>query len=376
MKKILEAIQTSLTHLSALDQTFQNATILTNPEVARYRKVLQDFNDLLDQQIPVHDELYKEKGRQMILADVLEYAFLSRGANLLSDNQNKSHFIKLILIFVNLLMSYEDMTSEVALRKYFLANLASDLPQVANETNYNNLNTYGSFVGMPKTAANGNGNNNPTASKYFDTLLPKTAGGLWHELLVYIFMLRRNAGYIIPLLLHQRLFGRDDHLVPPDFLIIKNQKIFGIEVGAGKELQSSSFALKTTIPTVSVDTINSRTTDRCPICHKWIHFCDVVINNYSNMNFDLPEKPELRCIDNCSKFSNDEIYSGKCSESKYMRNSTKSIKHVYTNAYHYHYACVLKSLAPLERDELIAQQDKVALKTHYPYYSGIDELLD
>ena len=108
--------------------------------------------------------------------------------------------------------------------------------------------------------------------------------------------LRNDIGYIVPLLLNQRLLGKNDNLVPPDFLIISHDKrIYGVEVGRKKEIQSGSFSLKTAIPTASIDTENSRSSDRCPICKRWIPFCDFVINNYSNFDFKI-EKIESRCL--------------------------------------------------------------------------------
>ncbi len=43
---------------------------------------------------------------------------------------------------------------------------------------------------------------------------------------------------------------------------------------------------------------------------------------------------------------------------------------------HYHYKCVLDNLDTAIRTELVDAQDSVALKTHYPYYSGLEELID
>lgn len=371
MNKLLDALQLSISHLSVLDTTLEKANKATNPCAQRYKANLQEFNRLLDENIAIHQTLYNDDKRQMILADVLEYALLSRGANLLTDKESKSHYIKVILVFVNLLMSYEDMTSEVKLRKLFLRNLAKKIPQIGIEEHFDKLNAHTGMVGIKNTATEGA---NKITNKYFDTLLPKTAGGLWHELLVYIFMLRRDAGYIIPLLLHQRLIGLDSHLVPPDFLVIKDKHIFGVEVGSGKELQSSGFTLKTAIPTVSVNTIDSRTSDRCPICHKWIHFCDFVIGKFSNLDEQPLSKPEIKCIgkaegEGCTKFTKEEIYEGKCPASKYARYPTKLIAHKFTDGLHYHYACVLKHLSVKGKKLLISQKDKTAIKTHYPYYS-------
>ena len=92
---------------------------------------------------------------------------------------------------------------------------------------------------------------------------------------MYVFLIRTDIGYVIPLLLSQRLIGRKGSLIPPDFLVITYDKnLYGIEVGIKKEIQSGSFSLQSNIPTATIDTINSRSSDRCPICKRWIPFCE------------------------------------------------------------------------------------------------------
>ena len=207
-------------------------------------------------------------------------------------------------------------------------------------------------------------------------MLPKTAGGLWHELLVYVFLLRSNIGYIIPLLLSQRLLGFERNIIPPDFLIITYDKnLYGVEVGTKKEIQSGSFSLQTNIPTATIDTINSRT-DRCPICKRWIPFCEFVINNYSNFDMKITES-EIRCLEECNVYPKEDIAAGKCPYTKYSRNKAPTLsyaRHDYTNGLHYHYRCVLENVEEEVKKEIVSAKDSIALKTHYPYYSGLEEL--
>ena len=205
--------------------------------------------------------------------------------------------------------------------------------------------------------------------------MPKTAGGLWHELLVYIFLLRNDLGVIVPLLLTQKFIGLSTVVVPPDFLIIsKNKDIYGIEVGIKKEIQSGSFSLQTNIPTATIDTINSRVSDRCPICKKWITFCDKIIEDYSNVNLELGKNAKVKCLEYCTIFSEDEILNGFCPHAKYSRKATRAINHEFTTGKHYHYTCVLKSLDENQRNALIGQRDLVAILAHFPYYSGLETL--
>ena len=56
---------------------------------------------------------------------------------------------------------------------------------------------------------------------WFDSLFPKNIG-LWGELLVYAYLLRKKIGFVFPLLLTQYLISGnyDNILKVPDFLII------------------------------------------------------------------------------------------------------------------------------------------------------------
>jgi hypothetical protein len=171
----------------------------------------------------------------------------------------------------------------------------------------------------------------------------------------------------------------DDHIVPPDFLIITSDKrIYGVEVGTKKEIQSGSFSLKTAIPTATIDTENSRTSDRCPICKRWIPFCPFVIETYSDLDKVIGKQEEVRCLKECTKYNPSEITMGKCHYTKYSRKQKKTLPfthHVYATGHHYHYTCVLSKLSEDMREIVIEAEDSIALKTHYPYYSGLEVLI-
>jgi len=311
----------------------------------------------------------------MILADLIEYIFLGRGYYSIKKIEEKSTFIKAILYFVNLLMIYDSITVEKELREKVLELLGKDIPEIKEEKYYTRLKEFKGYVGLKK----GESDASKELDKYFDTLLPKTAGGLWHELLAYIFLLRNDVGYIVPLLLSQRLLSLEEHVVPPDFLIITYDKqVYGVEVGTKKEIQSGSFSLQTGIPTVTLDTENSRNSDRCPICKKWILFCPYVIKKYSDLNTEPPEKIEVKCLEECNQYSQEDIAAGKCPYTKYSRSKASTLEythHEYADGKHYHYQCVLKKVGPEMREKIINARDKTALKTHYPYYSGLDWLI-
>ena len=376
MLKSYENLIKSVEHLKVLNATFLEIRDFTDKKDydLYVENSLKLTTTLSLPEIELHTQLYNQESRQMILADIIEYILLSRGLFSITDGTNSSEkkkekkklFIKTILYFVNLLMIYESMTVDEKLRKKYLENLAEAIPEIKKEELYDKLLNFKGNVGLPDT--------DKELNKYFDKLLPKTAGGLWHELLVYVFLLRKNLGYIIPLVLEQKFLSGSDILVPPDFLLItKDKNIYGIEVGRKKEIQSGAFSLKSNIPTASIDTENSRNSDRCPICRKWILFCPVVIDNFSDVDKEI-QKTEIKCCEGCTKFKEDEILNGICPYSKYSRGETKKINHKFTDGLHYHYQCVLASLSEKDKKILIELKDNTAIKTHHPYYSGLEAL--
>jgi hypothetical protein len=377
MKDIFKKLGLSLKHVSILHSFFSNADNFKRDEARdcdNYKKNNRRLKGILSE-LKLENELYSGRGRQMILSDLLEYVFIGRGYYALRSKQDKELFVKAILYFVNMLMCYEALTVSNGLRKRFLKKLGGSIKEVTTEELFKELSGFNGTIGLPSAISDAA----PKLNRYFDTFLPKTAGGLWHELMVYIFLLRNNVGHIIPLLLSQRLMGRDDHIIPPDFLVItKTKNIYGIEVGIKKEIQSGSFSLKTNIPTATIDTINSRVSDRCPICLKWIPFCDFVIDRYSNFD-EVIGRDEVRCLNDCDLFSREQIMNGECPNTKYSRSRGKSLKHThhdYSDGRHYHYQCVLKNVSDKARNLLINSEDAVALKTHHPYYAGLEPLLN
>lgn len=380
MNKSYKNISLSIKHVKALNDFFGNSTNYNIPseqnELDIYRenstKLIKAFSD-----IDLFAQLYNQKDRQMILADIIEYIFLGRGFYAIDTRRqnisNKEKFIKGLLHFVNLLMCYESITVNIKRRNKFLNFLAARLPVIKTENGFTELKKCRNAVGIPKSTAS------KKINEYFDKLLPKTAGGLWHELLVYLFVIRNDLGYILPLLLHQRIFSKEDHLVPPDFLIItKDKRIYGIEVGFKKEIQSGSFSLKTAIPTAMIDTTNSRNSDRCPICKKWINICPYAIKKFSDFSQDISRK-EIKCLKECDIYGKDQILNGRCPYCKYSRGKARTLSHThhrFADNKHYHYSCVLANIARGKRNKIVAAKDNAAIKTHIPYYSGLEELFE
>jgi len=280
MKDIFEKMNNALKHLEILHEIFVEEDSFGPEEKMDYDIYKQNKERLREilNRLNFSSQLYDKKGRQMILADFLEYIFFGRGYYSMRSTEDKEYFIRAILHFVNLLMCYEVMTVSDNLRKKVLEKLGEENLEIRNEDYSIELKDFIGSVGLKR----GESDAPQYLDRYFDSILPKTAGGLWHELLVYIFLLRNNIGYIVPLLLSQRLMNREGSIIPPDFLVITpNKNIYGIEVGTKKEIQSGSFSLQTNIPTATIDTENSRVSDRCPICKRWIPFCDFVILDLS-----------------------------------------------------------------------------------------------
>ena len=48
--------------------------------------------------------------------------------------------------------------------------------------------------------------------------------------------------------------------------------------------------------------------------------------------------------------------------------------HEFANNLHYHYQCVLEKLDDDKKQIVINANDSVALKTHFPYYQGLEDI--
>lgn len=375
MKEVYRKTFYALRHLEILNEIFgdkRSFECLLDWQLytENYEKLTHIMKD-----VDFYNQLYDQKGRQMILADLIEYIFLGRGYYFATKNRDKiKELLRILLYLVNLLMCYETITVEENLRRKFLKKLSANINSIDNEELFDTLHNFKGKVGLPEKDSDAD----KTLNRYFDTMLPKTAGGLWHELLVFAFLIRHDLGYVVPLLLSQRLMSGSETIVPPDFLLITRDKnTYGIEVGMKKEIQSGSFSLITGVPTATIDTINSRSSDRCPICKKWIMFCDQIVDDFSDLDKQIGLKAEIRCLEKCRKFTEKEIIGGKCPYTKYSRARAKTLKythHQFADGLHYHYQCVLTKL-PKEKSKILKEsKDIKAIKTHYPYYAGLEML--
>jgi hypothetical protein len=165
------------------------------------------------------------------------------------------------------------------------------------------------------------------------------------------------------MLLNQRLLSNDSHLIAPDFMIVKNGRIFGVEVKQAFEETPDhifEFSSQTSIPVV-VARVPNTVPLRCPICKRWILYCDEVIDRFSDYSQKI-EDIKISCKKECDKFKKCEYitYKGvlKASEEKEL---------------HYHYNCVKKKpfVRNLLKDE--KEQEK-RLISYYPYVQGLSKL--
>ncbi len=368
MEYFFEKLNFLSNHLALLDKTFKNRNNYSSQvdfqiyfENQKKLKKIAAFEKLKSARIKVStadeeskthpesfsDEIYSESDRQMKLADIIEFILLSRGVYYLfqSNKFQKNRvekFIEINLRIVNLLMIYEALTVDNRLRSAFLNNLKD---VIGDEEGFTRLLEWDQEVGLNE--------NHPkylksAPNEYFDSLLPKTAGGLWHELLVYCFILKYNLGYIFPLLLTQKPISLRNKLSPPDLVILHNKtfRYYGIEIGALKERQSGGFMAPSGIPVSPIDTLNARISDRCPSCNKWIGICPKVIKDFSNTDYNASRPVnEIRCLTECDIYTLDEMLEGKC---KYMKFKYKnpSWPFVFANNHHHHYHCCL-AISPL-----------------------------
>jgi hypothetical protein len=285
MEKLLKKLQLSIEHLECLDSTFRE-----NHEEYKRIEILLKTEPYVSVYEEISRELYAggksaanskiKLNRQMILGDIIEYIFSGRAYYYATKSEiNFNNFLKMILYCVNQILIYDVITIDPVIRKKYIEKLESTIP---HEKLYEKEGDQ-EIAEKVKTSDIIIRTNERTSEidMFVDSLLPKTLG-CPKELVVFAELIRMKKGIIVPLLLIQRIFGEQDAIAPPDFLLLKkNKDIYGIEVGYKKELQSREFPLRTSIPTFAVDLKNNMH-NRCPICGENILYCDPVINSYSS----------------------------------------------------------------------------------------------
>lgn len=366
MKKLLSNLSIATKHISILDDVFRK----NYPPYDVVSKKLEG--------LPLYDELRKEiyaggkkqgahgYGRQMILGDLLQYISTGRGYYFaIRGKEQRESFISIILYMCNLLILMEDMSVKVRLRNIMLDALKKRIGPAffeddEQEDSFNKLRAYEGLI----TPEEGKEYDN-----IVDSMLPKRVGVI-PELLVYVFLIRKNYGYVVPLLHSQRLIGNQGYIVPPDFLLLRAKgEIFGIEVGKGKEQQMGSFSTVTSIPvfTAGIGSFDQPQPYRCGKCLKWIIYCDEVVRLCSRN-----EEPEGEYVDceKCSTYKGnmDEALS-KCPHVVYHGRALDYYGRMKTLRYHYN--CVRKDTEVLK---VLKRARTPKLIAPLPWVSGLEYL--
>ena len=425
MDILLDSLKKSIEHLAIIDKVLSTEH---HPNKLEYMEIKGKINKLNKTfpDLQFTELLYVggKKGsgkegyqRQMILSDIIEYVFFGRGYYYVGekDPKRKSVFIKLILNTINLLLIIDSLTVEATLRKKVLNELEkrlgsktffkSDYEKICHQALAMHTGDINIANGSEKKLSpavvkilkqHNTSLDRSDLNNYYDSLLPKTAGGLWNELIVFFNLLRRTSMFIIPLLLTQRILSKDETLLkPPDYLVIdKEKQLFGVEVGGKKESQSGNFTSRTGSRIITVQ--NTQVPPRCPICGKWILLCPKVIEDCS----DIENNPllrmgenateatrEVRCAHDCKMFNVDQVENGECPYIQYHGNisekTKKDCKIIFDGKYHFHYSCIIKrkdSVALKNVKYQFKRWDKSkkieinALVTDYPYVSGLYDL--
>lgn len=402
MDIFLKSLKKSIQHLEIIDEVFSNSDYPEKEIYAGIKNKISDLNSKLSFN-KFNEELYvggKKRNysnnqgyaRQMILSDIIEYIINGRGYfYAIRNKEAMQNYLGIIIELVNQLMILDSIVVEIEIRKKLLEELEEKIgvndffKEEDRKTEHEALLLHEYPIGFPlndpeisDATLNKLGLEQKDKNKainrletYYDSLLPKTAGGLWGELLTYAYLLRLNVGFIFPLLLNQRILTGDNNvfLKPPDLLLLPygKQTFYGIEIGAGKDVQSGNFSILTGLPTATK--ANMDNPKRCCICGKWMLFCPMVIKKYSNLDEEITNiKKPVKCVSECNKFSKEEILEGKCPFAMHKGGEPKNhLMEMKGSTYHFHLNCLLGD----EEGKNQISENKIV--SYYPYVSGLEE---
>lgn len=354
MDKVLQRALSTAKHLLAVDQFFAGH----DP----YYNLMRKKIDSLKGYEKFSKELYIGKdGRQMILYDYLTFILTSRGSIWGFPKTHRESYLKIILYVVNQLLIQEPVTTYAyfSQRKRLM-----DFMQKQNIPHFFEDKEAKHVYQKARNFKRDLTYKGKTKQLYYavDSLLPKSVGAAI-EFIVYAYLIRHDFGYVIPMLLNQRLVSHDSHLVAPDFMIVKNGRIFGIEVKqAFEKIQDHifDFSSETSIPVV-VARVPNTVPLRCPICKKWILYCDEVINRFSDLSQKI-EGIKISCKRECKSFK-------KCDYITYKGVINLSER----KELHYHYSCVKNKLFVRQLMRNKKEQEK-RLISYYPHVKGLGRL--
>ena len=368
MDKLLDNLILAGEHLSLLDKVFRE----NYPPYAEITKKLSS--------LPEYDELRKEVyaggkkggvygyGRHMILGDLLQYIFTGRGYYFaVRGEKEREAFISIIMHIVNQLILMEDVSVDVTLRNKMLNTLEQEIgspffEDSEQEALFKQLRRYKGKIVPPREGQE--------HDNILDSMLPKRVGAV-PELLVYAYLIRKNYGYVVPLLHAQRLLGNQGQIVPPDFLLLRSKgETFGIEVGRGKERQIGSFSTVTSIPvfTANIGSGEQPQPYRCGKCQRWITYCDEVIRLCSKN--EEPDGEHIDCAQ-CTRYKNLDDALVSCLQIVYFGRAHDHAGQV--KPLRYHYACVKTDP---EVQSVLSRARTAKLICPLPWVSGLEYLTE
>lgn len=134
--------------------------------------------------------------------------------------------------------------------------------------------------------------------------------GLATELLAYILLLKQEIGYVLPLLLHQKLFNNlsflkndkfnasnNDFLTMTDFIVIGNHgRTVFLELGREKDFIPTNISMNTGIPGGTIDLIlntNQKLGYKCPVCFHPFTLCKRFIETIIDQDIKMPTNCEF-----------------------------------------------------------------------------------
>lgn len=198
--------------------------------------------------------------------------------------------------------------------------------------------------------------------------------GLASELFVLLYLLSLNCGYVIPLLLHQRIFSNFKDLfsekssyngikekfvmIPTDFLLLKKGRTFALELGRGKTELISTLASISGIPTIFID-VNSNLGPKlgykCNYCFTSFTVCQKYIDNFKKGTME-------QRIESCSGCN----YLSDC-QSKVYQYTLKAKPNIKK---HIHCSCY-DQMTPVQKDLIEVGE---TMLPSYPIVKGLDKL--
>ncbi len=203
MKNLYNKLQTSVKHLEKIE------LVLNSDKM--YLRELKKFNVIIPD---LYDYIYSENvfQNQMHLADIIEYIFMGRAYYLAIDNKSFDKLYQILVRACNLFFLQDSLISN---NFKYRKKLIDELTKLRNVVITKEERDY--ILGFNDSLA-------PQVNKYtkkkeeeradiykkIDGLMPKILG-MPKELVTYVHLIRRNLGYVIPLLLSQRLLkGKTD----------------------------------------------------------------------------------------------------------------------------------------------------------------------